>query len=162
MIPRYRKLLYATDLSAHATGVFRHAVSLARAYDAVIYILHVMPALDPAMENYLAAAMGEDTFAAIEENNREELRRSILARLEAFAEQELRDHPEDRKRIAGVEVHYGRPAVTILETADRLDPDLIICGTHSKGPVQHAFLGSVAEKVVRKTTRPVLVVPISE
>ncbi|GAB4182217.1 MAG: universal stress protein [Geothermobacteraceae bacterium] len=162
MIPHYRALLYATDLSAHSSGVFRHAVSLARAYDAVIHILHVMPALDPAMENYLAVAMGEEVFTALEEKNREELRQTILRRLQSFADEELKEHPEDRDRVAGIEVHYGRPAVTILETADRLDPDLIICGTHSKGLLQHAFLGSVAEKVVRKSTRPVLIVPISD
>ncbi len=160
MIPQYRTLLYATDLSAHASGVFRHAVSLARAYDAVIHIVHVMPALDPAMENYLAAAMGEELFTDLEEKNREELRQTIMNRLQAFADEELKDHPEDRARVVGIEVHYGRPAVSILETADRLDPDLIICGTHSKGLFQHAFLGSVAEKVLRKSTRPVLVVPI--
>jgi nucleotide-binding universal stress UspA family protein len=33
-------------------------------------------------------------------------------------------------------------------------------GTHSKGALEHALLGSVAEKVLHKTTRPVFVVPL--
>ncbi|TYO98500.1 nucleotide-binding universal stress UspA family protein [Geothermobacter ehrlichii] len=160
MIPGYRRILYTTDLSSNSALAFRHAVSLARVYDAEINILHVMPALDSAMENYLAAAMGEEAFAALEDRNREELTVTIRQRLERFAAEELNDHPEDLKRVVGIEVHYGRPAATILAAADRLDPDLIVCGTHGKGLVEHTFLGSVAEKVLRKSVRPVLVVPI--
>ncbi|ORJ55027.1 universal stress protein [Geothermobacter hydrogeniphilus] len=160
MIPGYHTLLYATDLSDNSAHAFRHAVSLARRYDAVIHILHVMPAMDPAMESYVAAVMGEEVFVKLEQTNRETLIETIRQRLEKFAADELQDHPEDLQRIAGIEVHYGRPAATILSVADRLDPDLIICGTHGKGLVSHTFLGSVAEKVLRKSTRPILVVPI--
>jgi len=160
MIPQYHALLYATDLSENSAHAFRHAVSLARVYQASIHILHVMPAMDPAMENYVSAVMGEETFVKLEQSNRETLLETIRQRLEKFAAEELQDHPEDLQRIAGIEVHYGRPAATILELAEKLDPDLIICGTHGKGLVSHTFLGSVAEKVLRKSRRPVLVIPI--
>lgn len=160
MIPQYHSLLYATDLSDNSAHAFKHAVSLARAFQANIYILHVMPVMDPAMENYVSAVMGEETFVKLEQSNRETLLETIRQRLETFAAEELQDHPEDLKRISGIEVHYGRPAATILEVADKLDPDMIICGTHGKGLVSHTFLGSVAEKVLRKSRRPVLVIPI--
>jgi len=160
MIPSYHSLLYATDLSENSALAFRHAVSLARAYDASIQILHVMPAFGPAMENDIAAAIGEEAFLQLEKENQEALLEKIRQQVEAFADEELQNHPEDRARISGIEVHYGRPAATILERVEQLDPDLIICGTHGKGLIQHALLGSVAEKVLRKSTRPVMVIPL--
>jgi nucleotide-binding universal stress UspA family protein len=47
----------------------------------------------------------------------------------------------------------------ILSVADRLDVDMIILGSHSKGKLHYAFLGSAAEKILRKTHRTVVIVP---
>ena len=47
----------------------------------------------------------------------------------------------------------------ILDVADRLDVDMIILGSHSKGRLHYAFLGSVSEKILRKTHRTVVIVP---
>jgi nucleotide-binding universal stress UspA family protein len=58
-----------------------------------------------------------------------------------------------------VEVHHGDPASMILGVADRLDVDMIVLGSHSKGKLHYAFLGSVAEKILRKTHRVVVIVP---
>ena len=51
-------------------------------------------------------------------------------------------------------------AAEILQAADRLEADLVVVGSHGKGGLHYAFLGSVAEKVLRKIHRPVLVVPL--
>jgi nucleotide-binding universal stress UspA family protein len=50
-------------------------------------------------------------------------------------------------------------AARIVETAARLTADLVVIGTHGLGGVDHLMLGSVAEKVLRKSLCPVLVVP---
>jgi nucleotide-binding universal stress UspA family protein len=42
----------------------------------------------------------------------------------------------------------------------RLAADMIIVGTHGRGGLSHAVLGSVAERVVQKARRPVLAVPV--
>jgi nucleotide-binding universal stress UspA family protein len=57
-------------------------------------------------------------------------------------------------------VHHGNPVEQILQMADRIDADLIVLGSHGKGKLKYAFLGSVAEKVLRKTLRPAMVVPL--
>lgn len=46
----------------------------------------------------------------------------------------------------------------ILERADSTDADLIVMGTHGRGGLAHAFLGSTAEGVLRRSKVPVLVV----
>jgi nucleotide-binding universal stress UspA family protein len=52
----------------------------------------------------------------------------------------------------------GATHVEICDTAEQIDADLIVIGTHGRGGLTHALLGSVAEKVVRKAPCPVLTV----
>ncbi len=53
-------------------------------------------------------------------------------------------------------VTHGQPAVAILEEADRLDVDLIAMATHGRGGVVRLVLGSVADKVLRGASSPLL------
>ena len=52
----------------------------------------------------------------------------------------------------------GPPFVEIIRYAKEHDVDLLIMGTHGRGGLAHMLLGSVAEKVVRKSPCPVLTV----
>lgn len=58
-----------------------------------------------------------------------------------------------------VRVAVGRPAAEILESASRLGADLIVMGTHGASGFEHFVVGSVAERVLRRATCPVLTVP---
>ena len=160
MIAEYKKIVYATDLSVNAAQAFRHAVSLARKYRADIYLLHVLPDVESAVVNYVSTVMGKDQLAELELAHKEEVKDMIRKRLHEFAKQELGDHPEDVERLKEIEVHHGNPVANILEMADRIDADLIVLGSHGKGALKYAFLGSVAEKVLNKSHRPMLIVPL--
>jgi nucleotide-binding universal stress UspA family protein len=52
----------------------------------------------------------------------------------------------------------GDPAVEILKAIDTQDIDLVIMGTHGYKGLEHTIFGSVAEKVVKKSPVPVLIV----
>lgn len=162
MIPEYKKILYATDLSLNSAFAFRHAISVARRFQAQITLLHVLPEVDSATRNYVGSVMGEDKLAGFELKHKEEIVDQIHKRLHDFAKQELVDHPEDLKRLAAIEIHHGSPMANILKYADELDVDLIVLGSHGKGAMRYAFLGSVAEKVLRKSHRPMLIIPLHE
>ena len=64
------------------------------------------------------------------------------------------------KRIKRTKVVEGYPAEVILSVADEEKCDIIIMGTHGKGVISHTFLGSVAERVLRRTRKPVFVIPL--
>ena len=51
----------------------------------------------------------------------------------------------------------GVPYTTIIQTAQEIQADLIVMGTHGRTGLTHALVGSVAEKVVRLAPCPVLV-----
>jgi len=86
----------------------------------------------------------------------------INKRLSEFAKRELKDDPETLKRVASILVVDGDPVDEILKKADELNCDVIIMGTHGKGLLSHTFLGSVSEKVLHRTRKPVFIIPIPE
>jgi len=56
-------------------------------------------------------------------------------------------------------VKEGIIADTILETAKKLNADIIVMGSHSRKWLENIILGSAAETVLKKTTLPLFVVP---
>jgi nucleotide-binding universal stress UspA family protein len=52
----------------------------------------------------------------------------------------------------------GEPVQAILDAARDSDCDLILVGTHGRSGIKHLLMGSVAEKIVRKATCPVMTV----
>jgi len=160
VIPIYKKILVATDLTPNSAHALRHAVGLARAHQGQITLLHVIPDVEPAVLNLVATAMGGNKLTDYELAHKADIKEQIQARLQEFAAEELNDHPGDLGLISSIEIHHGHAVAMILEVADDLEVDLIVLGSHGKGPVHYAFLGSVAEKVLRKSHRPVLVVPL--
>jgi nucleotide-binding universal stress UspA family protein len=160
MIPQYKTILYATAMSPRTKQTFRHAMGVARAFDARIFILHVLVDAEPAaVINLVSTMMGEDRLADLEIEHKGEVIGKIKQVLEEFAREELTDHPEEMERVAGYEVHHGSPVQEIIKAADRLQADLIVLGNHTKFRITPPFLGNVTERVLHKSRIPVLVVP---
>lgn len=157
MIPKIKKILYATDLSENSAYAFRYAVSSAQQHGAKIHILHV---LEEIKTNLLWAYFEMEKLQAIREKGKDEIKDRIQKRLEIFCQRELMDSPACRDLVASTEVVEGDPAAEILRKADELEADLVVMGAHGKGLLAHAFLGSVAEKILHRIKIPVLTIPI--
>jgi len=155
MIPKIKRVLYATDLSENSTYAFRYAVNTAEKHDAEIIILHVIEELPPAVRVYADMLIKSSI-----ETRKDETIEKINLRLDEFCKRELLKKPECLERIKGVEVREGYPVDEILKTADKRECDIIIMGTHGKGLLTHAFLGSVAERVLRRSRKPVFIIPL--
>ena len=156
MIPQIKKILYATDLSDNSAYALRYAINSAKKHDARIIILHVLDTMPAFAKTDIA-----------EEKEREILKEKIAynlgriqKRLEIFCKKELKDDPDCKERVESIEVREGFPAEVILSKADELNCDLIIMGTHGKGIIQNAFLGSTAKRVLRRTRKPVFIIPL--
>ena len=160
MLPKYQKILVPTDFSPNSQFAFRHAVMLARFNDAEIIMLHVLPQVDTTMKNYLATYMGEDMYVEFEKNKLKEHQRELEKDLHDFVATELANFPEDQQRFTDAMIVIGDPVRKILETAEQKNIDVIVMGTHGRGGLEHAFIGSVAERVLRKSKCPVVAVPL--
>jgi nucleotide-binding universal stress UspA family protein len=162
MLPTYQNILVATDFTPNSDHAFKYAMLMAKQHEAKIHLLHVVPQVDTSMRNYFSIIKGQDWMAEFEEKHAVEAHQEIKKALDEFAEKELANAPKDIELFAGSIVTIGSPVNSILKTADQLDADVIVTGTHSKGALEHALLGSVAEKVLHKSKRPIFVVPLPE
>ena len=160
MLPTVKKILYATDLSPNSVYALRYAMNLAIKHDADIIILHVFEHVDPASRTMLHLYIDEKRHKKIIDGHTTETRDLIRDRLRTLRDQELKDHPEFADKVISIEVCEGFPAEVILKKTDELNCDEIVMGTHGKGIIANTFLGSTAKRVLRRTRKPVSIIPL--
>jgi nucleotide-binding universal stress UspA family protein len=67
----------------------------------------------------------------------------------------------ERQGLSGIEteIYWGTPATVIQDAAERLDADIVVVGRRGRTRFAGMLLGSVSQKLVSASARPVLVVP---
>jgi nucleotide-binding universal stress UspA family protein len=132
----YRNILVAIDGSPDASAALRHAAALAHDQNALLTLLSVTPTASGT-----AATAGANPDDPLE----------FYARI-------LREAASTLPADAGVKtlLERGEPADAILATAAREGCDLIVMGSHGHGRLVRALIGSVSERVLRKSAAPVL------
>jgi nucleotide-binding universal stress UspA family protein len=144
MVPKVAKILVPLDFSEHSEGALAYAMGLAKGFGAAVHLVHVYPVTAYAAPPLLPGPVVVGQF-------RDESQRSfdeLMARVK-------RDYSPD---LTG-SLHEGVPHVEILRCASDVGADMIVMGTHGHTGLEHLLLGSVAERVVRGATVPVLTVP---
>ncbi len=162
MIPQIQNILYATDLSKNSAYAFRYAVNSAQKHDAQIHILHVVETPPASAQHFLSLYMDKTKMEKLRQETMDELCQRIKNRLDEFARRELKENKETLRRVASIDVVFGDPAEEILKKAHHPGCDIVILGSHGKGLITHAFLGSVSEKVLHRIRKPVFIIPIPE
>ena len=161
MIPQIRKILYATDLTKNSSYAFYFAADMARKHDAKIIILHCIGAIPPSV--YMEAGF-TDAEALLQRSKEAEKKENVIeikSRLEEFCKRvESQIGPPCASLVADVVVKAGYPVEEILNTADTQGCDVIVMGTHGKGILRQAFLGSVARSVLERSRKPVFIIPL--
>jgi len=135
------RILFPTDFSECSKSVLPYVLSFVEAHKSHLTILNVVE-----FEEIQHMATGQ---AATEAEGSHLADRT--AALEAMA------GPHTNIHIDYV-VREGHAFKEILRLADESDIDIIIMGTHGRTGFEHILIGSVAEKVVRHSERPVLIV----
>ena len=145
--PCFERILFCTDFAESADAAFDFAVDIARRRPgSTLCILHVIHEPEAQFwRSYISAAEGVD----------EEAKRAIDAKV---AETYLTRIPAGLP--VNVEVRIGPDAAVILQFAKHARIDLIVLGRLSHGGLEKALFGGVAEKIVRKASCAVLVVPL--
>ena len=142
-------ILVAVDLSPASEKVVEAAGRVAKLTGAKVYILHTAEP-EPDFVGYDAGPEVVRTQVA------NEFRREHRE-VQALAEK-LRNDGLDATAL----LIQGSTVVTTLKEADNLDAELIVVGTHGHGAVYDVLIGSYSAGIIRKSERPVLVVPIRD
>ncbi len=144
-------ILVATDFSDASAPATAYAFSLARALNARLYIMHVVPADDvrmiTAIRTYLQSEVTPETLV-------ETLYVEANKRLSTLV-----DEAHATELVQERLVVTGEPAAEIMHWAAAKQAQLIIIGTHGRRGVTRFLMGSVAERVLREAPCAVLVVP---
>ncbi len=138
------KILVVTDFSLCAGAAADAAAQLASQLRARVDVVTVVDT-SPLLEAY-----GDVEF-------RTQRITAIRSEAQDKAVQFVKRHFGDREGV-NVHVRDGNTFLEILQAAQDLGSDLIVMGTHGRTGLAHLVIGSVAEKVVRKSTIPVLTV----
>ena len=160
MIPDIKKILYATDLSNNSAYAFRYAINSAVKHDAGIIILHVFELISTTNRSVLDLYLDDDLRKKIFNERVSDTIDRIRKRLKIFCDKEFNGDTKYADRVKSIEVCEGFPAEEILKKADEFNCDAIVMGTHGKGLISHAFLGSTAKRILRRTRKPVFIIPL--
>jgi len=136
-----RRILIPVDFSDTSSEAVRYAVALARTFGAQLIILRVGDQARSDLD--MEFPLGLD--GSVTDGVRERLGKILTPA----------DQRELKPKLA---IRPGTPASEIVDYASEHRIDLIVMGTHGRGVVGHAVMGSVAEKVVRTAPCPVLTV----
>lgn len=151
-IGMWKRLLVPLDSSECAARALEVAVGFGERHDAALALVHVSP-LPP---NLPADALVTPPGAGEPERIDEYTRRAGRERLERTAAP-LRARGLDVQTLALV-TESGDVAGEILRAAADVQADAIVVGTHGRSGLSHLFLGSIAEKVIRRAEVPVVTV----
>jgi nucleotide-binding universal stress UspA family protein len=140
-----KRILVPTDFSAAAAGALDYAKTLAEAVGASLQVLAVMDDPLPGIKMADHVCSIPAIRQQIERETGEHLAKVLTP-------------AEQAKFRAELTAVWGNPYAKILEFAKDHAIDLIVMGTHGRGAILHALLGSVAERIVRHASCPVLTI----
>jgi len=155
MIPQIKKILYATDLSKNSSYAFLYAIDMAKRHGAKIVIIHAIEPVPAYAEVY------GGSLDAFKKKQLEGIIESMKEHLQGFCKKaEAQVGPPCVELVSKILVPVGHPPEEILNAADEEGCDAIVIGTHGKGFLAHAFLGSVSSAVLHRARKPVFIIPL--
>ena len=155
-----RSILYATDLGLYAPYVLQHALSLAKAFQSDLHVVHAVEPLGLFAESVLNTYLDEKTLQELRSKGLTTVMASIEQRvLEGFRD-EMGEAQQDMQIVRSVRVVQGDPAQVILDEARKLGVDLLVVGSHSHGAAHDIPLGRTAARLLQLSETPVYLVPM--
>ncbi len=143
-----QRILCPVDLSECSHAALAHALILAKAANAKLDVLHafyVPENIQPSLLVWMATGP-RPVWQIAEEQARKDLDEFLVR------------HGQDIRERIDLHVVHNDPTSAILDFAANHGTSLIVMGTHGRTGTSRLFMGSVAERIVRRAPCPVLTV----
>jgi nucleotide-binding universal stress UspA family protein len=142
----WKRICCPIDFSDASRAAMEVAADLARRFEADLMLLHAYPIPGYTFPDGSVVASPK-----------------MMQDLADQAQKHLEEWRLEAEKLVGAprvtaEKAVGEPAAEILEAARDARTDLIVMGTHGRTGLEHALMGSIAERVVRRALCPVLTV----
>lgn len=139
------KILVPIDFSDYSKMALDYAVEFAKKFNSQLFLIYVIePIVYPS-----DFGLGQVPISSID--------MEIQSRAEDEMQKLINEKVPKETKVSWI-VRVGKPFIEIINEAKEKDCDLIIIATHGHTGIEHILFGSTAEKVVRKSPIPVLVV----
>ena len=139
-----KKILVPTDFSEHSEVALKVAAQIAKKNNSEITILHLLELPSQMNDAILGGTSIPETMLFMKKAN------------------EMLDEVASRPYLDGIQIteftKIDKPAQGIIQVSKEHDVDLIIMGSHGSSGIDELLIGSNAEKVVRNSEIPVLVI----
>ena len=142
---KLQKILFPSELREYSLKLLPYVVAMSEKFNSTIYLLHVIEDISKWGGFYLPH-ISLDVYQNEAMQTAEKFMDNVCRR-------QMQGYPNFERRILA-----GDPATEILKTIDSESIDLVIMGTHGYKGLEHAIFGSVAEKVVKNSSVPVLTI----
>ena len=154
----FKRILVPLDGSRFASRSLKYAVEIAQKFNAEIALIQVekpataIAASDGPQPDIKSPAAAKIAIQiALDEDKRN------LSKAKRYLSRKARDI-KAKKIACSYNAYIGNPAESIILYSRRKKIDLIIMTSHGKSGIVRAVMGSVADEVVRKSGKPVLVI----
>lgn len=141
----FKKILCPIDFSEYSYDALEFAKTLAKNFNSKLYVVHII--YEPA--DFTGFYVPHISFDKI----RSEIESGAKKIMDEVKEKRIQDIPSAETMII-----FGNPADEIVRFAKDKEIDLIVIGSQGKKGIEKMVFGSTAEKVVKKSTCPVLVI----
>jgi nucleotide-binding universal stress UspA family protein len=141
----FKKILFPIDLSQSSSKIVPFVHSLASRYEARIHLLFVARVFDYFTSMYVP-------HPSVSQFEKEVLE-GAEKRLYEFADESFKNFPGTKTKVVA-----GDPSDEILNYISEHGIDLVVMGTHGRKGLDKIIFGSVAERVVKASPVPVMVV----
>ena len=139
----FKKVLLPVDFSECSEKAFPFALSVARKYEARLYLIHVVRDLSYYKMMYIKPVMLDDVAVSFAEGAEKKMKEFCEKHLSGF------DNFETK-------VVVGEAGEEVLNYAHEKKVDLIVICTHGRKGLNRTLLGSVADGIIKGATVPVL------
>lgn len=141
---KMRTIVAALDLSTASNAVMARAIQLATAHAARLTLVHAI------------TAESLPDMASISVQGESRLRGQLAKQAYASIEKGLVE--SNRTRRSDTRIDFGSPHEVIIRIAHEVSADLIVIGPHARRSAMAKILGSTADRVLRTSPIPVLIV----
>ena len=142
-----KKILVALAFSFYSEGIFNYAVKIAQKFNAEIIVGSIINSRDVSAVGTIAS-MGYE----VDSNHYVD---GIKEEREKMLEQFLERSSLNREKIRTI-IKVGNPINELLKLTVTEDIDMVVMGTKGRTDLENAFVGSVADKLFRRSPVPVL------
>ena len=155
-----KKIAFATDLGVLGPYVLCHALEISKQFNAKVDIVHVIEPMGVFAESILDIFLPQEDLDHLRKEGVQDVIGTIKERISDTMASEF-SMDDDESYLGEINVVRGQAAESILQYVDDHNIDMVVMGTHGEHGNVMGGVGSVASKVLQRSSVPVLMVPLT-